>query len=71
MTLEERVSRWPAQWIREGLEQGREQGLEHERALLRRQAVLRFGVATTEHSSREVARIADPDRLADAGDWLV
>ena len=67
MTLEERVSQWPAQWMREGLEQG----LEHERALLRRMASSRFGTTTAEHLSRVLAGIADPERLAEVGDWLV
>ena len=67
MTLEERVAQWPKQWIQEGLEQG----LEHERALLLRQATSRFGANTAEHLSGILARIADPERLADIGDWLV
>ena len=67
MTLEERVSQWPAQWVQEGLEQG----LEHERALLRRQAASRFGAATAEGVSGTLARIADPERLAEVGEWLV
>ena len=67
MTLEERVSRWPAQWIREGLERG----LEHERALLLRMATSRFGETTAERLSGTLARITDPDLLADIGDWLV
>ena len=75
MTLEERVSQWPAQWIREGMEQGREQGLaqglEHERALLRRMAASRFGETTAERLSGTLARITDPERLSDIGDWLV
>ena len=87
MTLEERVSQWPAQWVQEGLERGREQGLErgreqgleqglergleHERALLRRQAASRFGAATAEGVSGTLARIADPERLAEVGEWLV
>ena len=71
MTLEERVAQWPKQWIQEGLEQGLEQGLEHERALLLRQTTSRFGPDTAEHLSGTLARIADPDRLADIGDWLV
>ena len=71
MTLEERVSQWPAQWMREGLEQGLEQGLEHERALLRRMASSRFGATTAERLSRVLAGIADPERLAEVGDWLV
>ena len=71
MTLEERVAQWPKQWIQEGLEQGIEQGLEHERALLLRQTTSRFGPDTAEHLSGTLARIADPERLADIGDWLV
>ena len=67
MTLEERVAQWPKQWFQEGLEQG----IEHERALLCRMASSRFGSATAEPLSVLLARITDPDRLADVGDWLV
>jgi hypothetical protein len=67
MTLEERVAQWPKQWIQEGLEQG----LAHERALLRRQAALRFGADTAEGLSEALKRIADPERLAEAGELLV
>ena len=67
VTLEERVAQWPKQWFQEGLEQG----IEQERALLRRQATTRFGAATAEQLSGALARIADPERLADIGDWLV
>ena len=75
MTLVERVSEWPKQWLREGrelgLEQGREQGLAHERELLRRQAASRFGVSMAEHLSAVLACITDPEQLAQAGEWLV
>ena len=71
MTLEERVSQWPVQWFEEGREQGLEQGIEHERALLCRQAASRFGADTSAPLSAALAGIADPDRLADIGDWLV
>ena len=71
MTLEERVAQWPKQWFQDGLEQGIEQGIEHERALLLRQTISRFGPDTAEHLSGTLACIADPDRLADIGDWLV
>ena len=74
-TLEERVSQWPAQWMQEGREQGvkqgLEQGLEHERALLRRMTATRFGTATAERVSGMLAGIADPERLAEVGEWLV
>ncbi len=71
MTLEERVSQWPVQWREEGREEGFQQGLEHERALLCRMAALRFGSETSERLAATLAGIADPDRLADIGEWLV
>ena len=79
MTLVERAAEWPKQWIREGIEQGlergREEGIErglaHERALLRRMAASRFGADTAEHLSETLAGIADPERLAEVGEWLV
>ena len=75
MTLVERVAEWPEQWLREGREQGIregiEQGLAHERALLWRQAASRFGADTASRLSETLAGIADPDRLAEIGEWLV
>ena len=67
MTLVERVAEWPKQWLREGLEQG----LAHERALLRRQAASRFGEDTAGRLSEALAQVADPERLAEVGEWLV
>ena len=67
MTLIERVGEWPKQWMREGIEQG----LAHERALLRRQADARFGPDTAERLEEVLAGIADPERLAEVGEWLV
>ena len=79
MTLVERVAEWPKQWfregreqgVREGREQGVEQGLAHERALLRRLAASRFGAETAERLSGVLAGIADPEGLAEVGEWLV
>ncbi len=79
MTLVERVGEWPKQWLQEGIEQGLEQGvkqgvergLAQQRALLRRQAALRFGAETASRVARAVERIADPEGLASAGDWIV
>ena len=83
MTLEERVAEWPKQWLQEGIEQGVrqgieqgvkqgiEQGLTHQRALLRRQAALRFGEEAAERAAPALARIADPEGLAAAGEWIV
>ena len=79
MTLEERLAEWPKQWfregheqgVREGIERGVEQGLAHERALLRRLAASRFGAETAERLSGVLAGIADPEGLAEVGEWLV
>ena len=71
MTLEERVAEWPKQWLQEGIKQGIKQGIEHERALLCRMAASRFGEETAEHLSGVLARIADPEGLAEVGEWLV
>lgn len=76
MTLEERVAEWPKQWFREGVEQGREQGLEQgreqglaqQRALLFRLATTRFGAETAERLAEALARVADPELLAEAGE---
>ena len=75
MTLVERAAEWGNQWRQEGVEQGVkqgvEQGLAQQRALLRRQAALRFGTEAGARVSEAVERIADPEGLATAGDWIV
>ena len=71
MTLVERAGQWPKEWIERGRKQGLEQGLEHGRALLCRQAALRFGDDTARLLSDFLLAIRDPDRLAEIGDWLV
>ena len=71
MTLLERVAEWPKQWLQEGIEQGVEQGLAQQRALLRRQATVRFGAEAAAGVSQAVERIADPEGLAAAGEWIV
>ena len=67
MSLVERARHWPDEWIEMGLKQG----LEHERALLCRQAASRFGADTSERLSAVLAGITDQDRLTDIGVWLV
>ena len=83
MTLVERVAEWPKQWLREGREQGvaegrqqgvaegREQGVDQQRALLCRQAAARFDADAATRLAGLLAPIADPERLAEVGDWLV
>ena len=74
MTLVERVAEWPKQWLREGREQGlaegREQGVDQQRALLCRMAAARFGADTAARLADVLAPIADPERLAEIGEWL-
>ena len=87
MTLVERVAEWPKQWLREGREQGlaegraqgvaegRTQGLtqgaDQQRALLCRLAAARFDADTVARLGDLLAPVADPERLAEVGDWLV
>ena len=67
MTLEERVAQWPKPYIRQGLEEG----IAHQRRLLRRQAVERFGTATGDRLANVLAAASDPGRLADVGMAIV
>ncbi len=55
----------------EGIEQGRREVCAQERALLRRQAARKFDAAAAERLAALVARVADPDRLAEVGDWII
>ena len=68
MTLEERVARWPDEWIHQGIEQGRERGVaeghrQGQRELLRRQAEARFGPRTADRLFAALRREDDPLRL--------
>ena len=79
MSVVERVSEWPKQWLREGREQGLREGIEQgiergraeERVLLERMAASRFGADTAENLSSVLAGITDPEGLAEVGEWLV
>ena len=63
----------------EGLEQGREQGLERgleqgraeERGLLYRLAARKFDAAASQRLAAALSEVADPDRLAEVGDWII
>ena len=56
---------------RQGRAEGIRQSLERERELLRRQATVRFGADAAERLSGLLDGITDPDRLAEAGEWIV
>ena len=73
--LEERVTRWYEEALdkgrSEGMRQGMAEGLSHERALLRRLAAGRFGVATGNALATLLASEEDVERLAEVGDLVV
>ena len=60
-----------AQGIAQGREQGIAQGRAEERALLCRQAERKFDVATARRLAAALEDVADPDRLAEVGDWII
>ena len=77
--LEEQVQEWTRQWFEEGREEGREQGLERgieqgraeERALLCRLTARKFDADTAERLSGVLNGLADPERLAEIGEWII
>ena len=54
-----------------GLERGEALGLVRERALLRRQATVRFGAGTGDRLAALLAEVTDPDQLAHIGEWII
>ena len=60
-----------AEGLAEGRAEGRAESIERQRALLCRQAARRFGEATAMPLSARLARLDDPERLAEVGDWIV
>ena len=73
--LAETVQEWTAEWVEQGREEGREQGIEQgraeERALLCRQAARKFDAAAAQRLAAALEHVADPDRLAQVGDWII
>ena len=65
--LEEQVREWTQQWF----EEGREAGRAEERALLCRQVARKFDADTAERLSRVLNGLADPERLAEVGEWII
>ena len=59
----------------EGREEGRAEGVdlgtERERELLRRQSERKFGAGTAGRVVALLARIRDPERLAEVGEWII
>ena len=68
---EQGIAEGREQGIAEGREQGLTQGIDQQRALLCRLAAVRFDADTAARLAALLAPIADPERLAEVGDWLV
>ncbi|MCY4373001.1 MAG: hypothetical protein OXC31_04450 [Spirochaetaceae bacterium] len=68
---EQGVAEGREQGVAEGREQGLTQGVDQQRALLCRQAAARFDADAAARLADLLAPIADPERLAEVGDWLV
>ena len=85
--LAERVKEWTAEWVAEGreqglkegiergieqgIEQGIERGIEQERRLLCRMVAQKFGAETAPRLSALLERVADQERLAQVGEWII
>lgn len=65
--LAERITEWCREWQ----QKGRAEGIQHARALLERQATLRFDTATGQALSLLLANTADIDQLAEIGELIV
>ena len=57
--------------IEQGIEQGIERGIEQERRLLCRQAARKFGAETAPRLSVLLEVLADAERLAQVGEWII
>ena len=69
--FEEAREKGHAEGREQGTKEGIEQGIEQQRELLCRMVAARFGADTAAHLVGVLAPIADPERLAEIGDWLV
>ena len=66
--LEERARGWTERWFADGRDEGLAQG---QRALLERQAALKFGTATAERLVPLLARVTAPATFTEIGEWLL
>ena len=69
--LAEQVREWTEEWVEEGREQGIAQGRAEERALLCRLAERKFDADTARRLAAALEVVADPNRLAQVGDWII
>ena len=62
--LRESVNEWTAKWRVEGRVEG-------QAAVMRRQAARKFGRETADRLAEQLAKIPDPERLGEVGEWLL
>ena len=72
---EDRLRAWFEGARAEGRAEGRTEGdalaLARDRALLRRQATLKFGAGAGEQLATLLEEVTDPERLAEVGEWII
>ena len=66
--LRESVNEWTAKWREEGRVEGRVEG---QAAVMRRLAARKFGRETADRLAEQLAKIPDPERLGEVGEWLL
>ena len=74
--LRESVNEWTAKWREEGRVEGRAEGrvegrVEGQAAVMRRLAARKFGRETADRLAGQLAKIPDPERLGEVGEWLL
>ena len=66
--LRESVNEWTTKWIAQGRAEGRTEG---QIAVMRRLAARKFGAETADRLAGHLAKISDPERLGEVGEWLL
>ena len=66
--MNEAVNDWTAPWREEGRAEGRAQG---QTEVMRRIAARKFDAETAQRLAERLAEIADPERMAEVGEWLI
>ena len=66
--MNEAVNDWTAPWREEGRAEGRAEG---QTEVMRRMAARKFDAGTAQRLAERLAEIADPERVAEVGEWLI
>ena len=72
MLLRETAKEWPRQWLEEGRAKGLAEGrAEGQTEVMRRMAARKFDAGTAQRLAERLAEIADPEQVAEIGEWLI